>query len=301
VQLTPFIGAAIVGAVAPFLRALVWGVPFTHLSWGMALRVTIGAGLVTLLAGLISLIAFESNIASLIGLWVGAVLTLLSARRSRHTRGTALLAYRLTQEPTREEARAVLRKRFERYAGGSLSATEHARLAPVAVLPLSALGIWDDALAILRGVDRTQLGRLDAARHGQALATCLMEQGHLEEAAAIIGELERPAVIEIERWLIALEALLAAVQGGSEQALALAREHDDGEGALGASYAIVRSHAYACEGAERECQRELDKVIELAGPDALIRAVRPLGPASDLAREMMVERGQATRVAADES
>lgn len=295
-QLTPFISAAIVGALAPFIRALVWGVPFTHLSWGMALRVTVGAGLVTLLAGLISLIAFDPNIASIIGLWVGAVLTLLSARRLRHTRGTALLAYRLTQEPTRKEARAVLRKRFERYARGSVSATEHARLAPVAVLPLSGLGIWDDALTILRGVDRSLLGHLDAARHGQALATCLMEQGHLEEAAEVIGELERPAVTEIERWIVALEALLAAVQGGSNKALSIARKHDDGEGALGASYAIVRAHAYACDGDERACQRELDKVLELAGPDALIRAVRPLGPASDVAREMMVERGLAVHV-----
>lgn len=265
----------------------------------MALRVTVGAGLVTLLAGLISLIAFEPQVASLIGLGVGAMLTLLSARRLRHTRGTALLAYRLTQEPTREEARKVLRKRFERYSRGSLSATDHARLAPVAVLPLSGLGSWDDALAILRGVDRSQLGHLDAARHGQALATCLMEQGHLEEAAEVIGELERPAASEIERWLVALEALLVAVQGGSEKALSLAREHDDGEGALGASYAIVRAHAHACDGNERACQRELDKVLELAGPDALIRAVRPLGPASDVARSMMVERGLAERVDAD--
>lgn len=287
--------AAIVGALAPFVRALVWGVPFTHMSWRMALRVTVGAGLVTLLAGLISLIAFEPTIASLIGLWVGAVLTFLSARRMRHTRGTALLAYRLTQEPTRKEARNALRKRFERYARGGLSATEHARLAPVAVLPLSGLGIWDDALAILRGVDRAKLGKVDAAQHGQALATCLMEQGHLEEAVEVIGELERPAAGEIERWLLALEALLAAVQGGSEAALNLAREHDDGEGALGASYAIVRAHAFACDGDEREAKRELDTVLELAGPDALIRAVRPLGPASDVAREMMVELGLASR------
>ena len=289
------------GGLAPFVRALVWGVPFTHLSWRMALRVTVGAGLVTLLAGLISLIAFNPHVASLIGLWVGAVLSLLSARRLRHTRGTALLAYRLTQEPTRKEARAALKKRFERYARGGVSATEHARLAPVAVLPLSGLGIWDDALAILRGVDRGQLGHVDAARHGQALATCLMEQGHLEEAAEVIAELERPAVSEIERWLVALEALLVAVQGGSSEALALAREHDDGDGALGASYAIVRAHAHACDGDERACQRELNKVLEVAGPDALIRAVRPLGPASDVAREMMVERGLAVRVGAHDA
>lgn len=293
--------AAIIGAIAPFVRALVWGVPFTHLSWGMAMRVTVGAGLATLFAGLISLIAFEPPVASLIGLWVGAFLTLLSARRLRHTRGTALLAYRLTQEPTRKEARAALMKRFARYARGGLSATERARLAPVAVLPLSGLGIWDDALTILRGVDRTQLGPLDAVHHGQALATCLMEQGQLEEAAEVLGELERPAADEIERWLVALEALLMAVQGGSDKALALARDHDDGEGALGASYAIVRAHAFACDGKEREAQRELDKVLELAGPDALIRAVRPLGPASDLAREMMVERGLATRVESDDT
>ncbi|MEM9862676.1 MAG: hypothetical protein AAF938_13720 [Myxococcota bacterium] len=295
----PALAALVVGALAPVFHADAWGVPLKLLSWRMTLRATLVAGVTTFLAASIALVALPPREAAFVGLLVGGSLTLLAARRMRHERGTLLLAYRVRQPPSRDDATKAMRERFERLAK-ELDARTYTRLCSIAVLPMSAVGAWDESLAILEGIELEELEGDERARHAQALATCLTERGDLEGAASVLEKIDRPASDAIERWLVALEALLFAIQGASDKALELARQHDDGDGALGASYAIVRAHACACDGRDAEALKALERAREIAGHDALFRAVRPVGPATDLARELLTEVGYGERIAPSE-
>ena len=285
----PFIAAAIVGAVAPFVRAWAWGVPLWMYTWGMALRATLGAGLVTLLAGLIPLVAVDEWTAGAIGLAVGGGLMLLSARRHRHLRGIMLLSWRLADPVMRAEASQRLVERME--AARKLPPNAYARLALLASGPLSAVERWDDVVRSLAWLDFERLAAVERARVAQAMATAQLALGDLEAATAWVTRVERPAAeAGVERWLGASEALLLAVQGNADEALRRANEAHSGDDALGASYAIVRAHALASKGDDEGAEAELRAVQAIAGRAGLARAVRPVGPATDIARAMLTAR-----------
>ncbi len=86
-----------------------------------------------------------------------------------------------------------------------------------------------------------------------------------------------------------MEALLLAIQGNADEALARcdAVDFTGDAGALAASYGIVRAHALACMGEEENAKATLREVVEVAGKPALQRAIRPVGPATDIARAML--------------
>lgn len=282
----PFVAAAVVGSLAPFARAWAWGVHFSMFSWGMAFRATLGAGLVAMLAGLVPLVAFSDLTSGIIGGVMGGGLMLLSARRLRHERGTALLVYRLVDPSTRARARALLIRRFTDLR---VAPVAHARLASMAVGPLTALECWRDAELILDAVDATALDPINRGRHLQALATCRLERADFEATTEALERIERPAEPDVERWLRAMEALLLAIQGNADEALARcdAVDFTGDAGALAASYGIVRAHALACMGEEENAKATLREVVEVAGKPALQRAIRPVGPATDIARAML--------------
>ena len=282
----PFLAAALVGAVAPFVRAWAWGVPMWLFSWGMALRATIGAGLVTLVAGLIPLVVVDDFTAGLIGLGVGGGLMLLSARRSRHLRGVMLLSWRLAGTAMRDEVAGRLMKRLE--SARRLGPERHAQLALVAAAPLSAIERWDDVSAALAGIEPgPELPAALGDRVAQARSTAQLALGDLEGATETLGSVDRPAEASVERWLRASEALLHAVQGGADQALAIANEAADADAALGASYDIVRAHALASKGDDEGAKAALRRVEAVAGMPGLVRAIRPVGPATELARALL--------------
>ncbi|MBO6935756.1 MAG: hypothetical protein JJ863_12300 [Deltaproteobacteria bacterium] len=281
----PFYAAAIVGSIAPFVRSLAWGVPMWMFTWGMALRATLGAGLVTLMAGLIPLVVVDHWTAGAIGLGVGGLLMLLSARRLRHLRGVMLLSWRLGSIATRDDAAKRLVKRLA--SARKLGAIQYAPVALIAAGPLSAVERWDDVLTALDGLTTSPLPKALAERVAQARATAQLAVGDLEGAAESLESVDRPAEEGIERWLRATEALLHAVQGGADQALAIANEASDADAALGASYEIVRAHALASKGDDEGAKACLRKVEDVAGATGLQRAVKPVGPATDIARAML--------------
>jgi len=282
----PFYAAALVGAFAPFIRSLAWGVPMWMFTWGMALRATLGAGLVTLMAGLIPLVAVDHWTAGAIGLGVGGALMVLSARRLRHLRGVMLLSWRLGSVATRDDAAERLMKRLR--SARKLGATQYAPVALVAAGPLSSVERWEDVLTALEGLTTSPLPKALAERVAQARATAQLAVGDLEGATESLESVDRPAEEGIERWLRATEALLHAVQGGADQALKIANEASDADAALGASYEIVRAHALASKGDEEGAKAALRKVEGVAGAPGLQRAVKPVGPATDIARSMLV-------------
>ncbi len=280
------VAALCLAAIAPFARSISWGVPITLFNFAMSLRAAIGTALVTFFVGALATLLVETKIAAALGAGVGGLLMMLSARRSRHFRGVALLAWRVTQSATRERATAVLNGRL-RVLARSLHPKEYAELAHLASVPLTAIGEWDAAGEHLGAINVDALEEGERARMRQGIATIKLQAGDLEGAQETIDAVQRPAEERVEEWLVALEALLHAVQGGADQALELARSAPKEEGALKATYDVVRAHAFASMGKDERARKALEAVREVAGAEGLQRAVRPVGPATDLAREML--------------
>lgn len=280
------LAALAIGILAPIMRSVAWAVPHSMFSHAMVLRSAIGAALTTFVAGALATLAFEDHVAGAIGAGLGGLLAFTAARRARYLRGTALLCYRLTQPAHTAEAAQLLDVRLRNLAP-HLKPEGYAQLALFASVPLTAVGRWKEAAD---HVERVELGGLDPAlrqRVLQALATLRLEHGDLEGASEALAKVERPAADAVERWLQATEALLLVIQGNTDGALALAEAHDDPEdAAIAASYAVVRAHAFASRGDDAKAKAQLNEVVALAGAEALERAIRPVGPASDLARAM---------------
>lgn len=278
--------ALALGALAPFLRAWMWGAPLALFSTAMLLRAFLGEALVAFFAGGVLLIALPGPLAAAVGGGVSLVLSLLSARRHRHLRGLTLLAYRLGQADARDEARLALLDKLGRLRR-AVSPREHAEYALFAALPLSAVELWADARALLESIAIDALAPDAQARALQALATVRLQGSDLEGAAAALARIARPAEPAVERWVRAGEALLLAVQGAADEALAACPDENDADGALAATYDVVRAHAHASRGEDDEARRALERVRAVAGDPGLRRAVGPVGPATDLAREML--------------
>lgn len=282
------LAALCVAALAPFARSIAWGVPLTLFSFAMSLRAAIGSALITFFVGALATLVLDTKTAAALGAGVGGLLMMLSARRSRHFRGIALLAWRVTQETTRERAKIGLDAKL-RHLAKTIPAPEYAELAQLASVPLTAIGEWKMAGEHLGAIDVDSLHESERARARQGIATIKMQAGDLEGAQAAIDAIERPAEERVEEWLVALEALLAVVQGGADRALEMSREAPSEEGALKATWDVVRAHAFASMGKEKRARAALDAVRNIAGDEGLQRAVRPVGPATDLAREMLTD------------
>ncbi len=287
------IAALAIAVLAPLSKSIAWGVPLTMFSWGMALRAAVGAALATFFVGAALTAVAPAHVAASTGAALGGALAMLSARRSRHLRGITLLAWRLTQPDSSLQAQRLLDAKLDKLRR-RLSPQTYAQTALFASVPLSAVGAWDTAGRHLEGVSLEAVDRSTGDRTRQALATVYLQRGELEKAHQTIDAIERPAAEAIEGWLDAMEALLLAVQGGADEALERARAAGDADGALAATYDIVRAHAHACRGETSEARAALERVREATGAYGLERALRPVGPATDMARAML---GEASRSA----
>ncbi|MDH5490610.1 MAG: hypothetical protein OEY14_01425 [Myxococcales bacterium] len=297
-MLEVFGAAACASLLAPLLQARAWGVPFGLLSVAMVLRAAFGALLGALLLGVLALV--------LLGLWgdvqhaprsaalfaglMAISLGALGARRHRLRRGAILLVYRMREADAREQARAALDRLLLRLGRGAepRSVMRHAALVLAIVQPLTSFDLWEDARRYLEAIRRDALDPRTRGMVTQALATTLLHLGQCESARLALAELERPLDDPgVETWIRATEALLLAVTGEPERALARVGEDAIEEDAsLRASHRIIRAHALAGLGERSRAERELRAVVLEAGPAALERALRPAGPASELARAL---------------
>lgn len=278
--------ALALGALAPLLRAWTWGVPLACFGAATLLRLFLGEALAAFFAGGVLLVALQGPAAAAVGGSVALVFSLLSARRHRHLRGISLLAQRLGRAEARDEARLALLGKLGRLRR-AVSAREHAEYALLATLPLAAVELWADARVLLESIAIDALATEAQARALQALATVRLQASDLEGAAAALAAIARPAEPAVERWVRAGEALLLAVQGAADEALTACSEDDAADGALSATYDVVRAHAHASRGEDDEARRALERVRAVAGDAGLRRAVGPVGPATDLARAML--------------
>ncbi len=298
-MITTAIAALAVGLLAPLVRAWLWGVPFGLLSVSTVLVAFVGSALTTLVIGVLTQVGLQfvpstpaqsdliSGVTAACG---GVLLLLLSARRMRYIRGLTILCGRLLEEDVREQTLTALDKLLEGLQ--RKAPNRHAGFVLLAIGPLTQAGLWDDARERLVGLDTANLDETQSAMRNQALATCEFHFGNLEAADKALAAIARPTVPKIEVWLNASDALLLALRGRGDEALALLADPGDDNPSLVASHRIVRAHALSAKGEEARARTELIAVRDEAGLAGLERATQPEGPASPLARTLLDESSQ---------
>ncbi len=294
------IAAVLVGLGAPMIRGWVWGVPFSLLSIATVLRSFVASALTVLAVGVVAIFALRATsmprdqigqVAGMIGGGVGLLLLLSSARRFRHVRGLSVLCQRMQEEDARPTATVALDRLLRRVR--RKDEQRHIALVLMATGPLTQAGMWGEARDRLRGLDDDALTEPQAVLRNQALATCELQFDDVDAAQSAIDRIQRPTEDAIEMWLVAIEALLMAVRGQSERALAhLGAEEVDDNPSLRASHRLVHAHVLAARGDEEAALDELRSLRQEAGAAGLERVRLPRGPASPLAERLLDEADQ---------
>ncbi|MBW2405512.1 MAG: hypothetical protein JRF42_17405 [Deltaproteobacteria bacterium] len=218
-----------------------------------------------------------------IGGGLGLLLLLSSARRFRHVRGLSILCQRMQEEDARPTATVALDRLLERVR--RKDEQRHIALVLMATGPLTQVGMWGEARERLRGLDDDALTEPQAVLRNQALATCELQFDDVDAAQS--------AIDRIEKWLVAMEALLMSVRGQSERALAhLGAEDVDDNPSLRASHRLVHAHVLAGRGDDEGALNELRLLQQEAGAAGLERVRLPRGPASPLAERLLNKTAQ---------
>ena len=295
-----FIVAALVGLAAPVIRGWIWGVPFSLLSIAAVLRSFMGSALTVLLIGTASFFALRATsvpanqvnlLSGLLGGAVGLLLLLNSARRLRQVRGLSILCQRLQEEDARPTATAALGRLLDKVRAGDPQ--RYIALVLMATGPLTQAGMWGDARERLRSLDDAVLSEPQAVLRNQALATCELQFDDVDAAQRAIDRIRRPTESSIEVWLVAMEALLLAVRGEAERALAhLGGQDVEDNPSLRASHRLVHAHVLAERGETEAAMDELRALQQEAGRAGLERVTLPSGPASPLAEQLLSEADQ---------
>jgi len=295
-----FIVAALVGLAAPVIRGWIWGVPFSLLSIAAVLRSFVGSALTVLLIGTASFFALRATsvpanqvnlLSGLLGGAVGLLLLLNSARRLRQVRGLSILCQRLQEEDARPTATAALGRLLDKVRAGDPQ--RYIALVLMATGPLTQAGMWGEARERLRSLDDAVLSEPQVVLRNQALATCELQFDDVDAAQRAIDRIRRPTESSIEVWLVAMEALLMAVRGEGERALAhLGGQDVEDNPSLRASHRLVHAHVLAERGETEAALDELRALQQEAGRAGLERVTLPSGPASPLAEQLLREADQ---------
>lgn len=292
--------AVLLGVAAPLIRGWIWGVPFSLLSVATALKSFFGSALTVLLVGIAALFGLRATpmdqaeinwVAGPIGGAVALFLLLSSAQRLRNVRGLSILCQRLQEEDARPTAARALDRLLNRVR--RRDEQRYIALVLMATGPLTQAGMWAEARARLQSLDGVALSEAQAVLRDQALATCELQFDDPEAAQRAIDRIQRPTEGSIEVWLVAMEALLMAVRGDSEKALAhLGTENYDDNPSLRASHRLVHAHILAERGQTENALQELRALRLEAGRAGLERVILPRGPASPLAEQLLKEADQ---------
>jgi len=295
-----FIFAALVGLAAPVIRGWIWGVPFSLLSIAAVLRSFVGSALTVLLIGTASFFALRATsvpanqvnlLSGLLGGAVGLLLLLNSARRLRQVRGLSILCQRLQEEDARPTATAALGRLLDKVRAGDPQ--RYIALVLMATGPLTQAGMWGEARERLRSLDDAVLSEPQVVLRNQALATCELQFDDVDAAQRAIDRIHRPTESSIEVWLVAMEALLMALRGEGERALAhLGGQDVEDNPSLRASHRLVHAHVLAERGETEAALDELRALQQEAGRAGLERVTLPSGPASPLAEQLLREADQ---------
>lgn len=298
-----FSAALVVAALAPWFEARAWGVPLSYVPLARMMRTFLSAGVVALLVGGFAwlLLAQADREAGATALAAGAVtlgfgllVALASARRDRALRGLHVLTTQLGLPDRRDAAAARIDAHLERLAAGD--ARQHALLTLFAAGPLTRHALGAQARRQLARIPADVLGPPEWALRAQLLAMTFLHEGALEDAAEALDAAPYPTTPAVDAWIDLTRALAQVVCGGVSGARALVaarQEQTLADPALAVQRDTIEAHALAAEGDDERARALLTEVAARAGVGGLALALRPIGPATDLARAVV-----ATHIAA---
>lgn len=213
------------------------------------------------------------------GLVVAGALATLSTSRRRHERA----ALRLVELLPESHVPGRVHRALERRLAILRAARTHRGLPALEVAAIRALrlaGLREPARALADRVDPSPLGPelREAWTYDRALLR--IRDGAYEAAEALLeGAIAGP--------LLALRALVHSLQGGADQALAVLEHLGALEPEPRLLAGIARGHALASMGKDDEAKKILGALVAEHGVGALAHALRPIGPATDLARALL--------------
>lgn len=292
-----FSAALSVAALAPLLEALAWGVPLAYVPLARMARTFLSAGVVTFLAGAVAhLVLAQAGMepgatalaAGSVALVFGGLVALASARRDRALRGLHVLVTQLGLPDRRDGAAARIDARLEGLAASD--PRQHGLLTLFAAGPLTRHALGATARRQLVRIPLTVLEPFEAALRAQLLAMTFLQEGAIEDATRALDEAPYPTTSGVDAWLDLTRALTQVVCGGTESARALlVARHDEAEQdpALRIQRDTVLAHALASEDDEEGARALLTALVARSGAGALSLVLRPVGPATDLARAVV--------------
>ena len=231
---------------------------------------------------------------------LGLAFNVFFGGRSFQAIGRSVRVRRLLEEvngPGAASALAALEHEVEGLRGGrggEKSNYDHrARWVLTIAANVARAGHPERALEWTTRIERGVLGRPLATMHAQHEAAFRLATGDRAGARRAIERASRPAIEPWEDALLALEALLDALEGDAEAAVARTT------GPLAANpprlsramWQMARAHAQARLGATDEARDTLRALRNDEGDALLRRTVAHEGPASRLAESLLAEQG----------
>jgi len=289
--------ALLVAALAPWFEARAWGVPLSYVPLAHMARTFLSAGVVTSLAGGLAWLALSQAsvnegatalAAGSVALCFGVLVALASARRDRALRGLHVLTTQLGLPDRRDAAAARIDARLERLAKSD--PRQHALLTLFAAGPLTRHGVGGSVRRQLECVASEVLTPPEAALRAQLRAMTFLHDGALESATDALDEAPYPTTPAVDAWIDLTRALGQVVCGGVSAAreLLAARQVEAGQdAALRVQRDTVEAHALAAEGDEERARELLTGLVTRSGVGGLALVLRPVGPATDLARALV--------------
>lgn len=292
-----FSAALLVAALAPFLEARAWRVPLAYVPLARMARTFLSAGVVTLFAGglawfALSQASMEPGATALaagsVALAFGSLVALASARKERALRGLHILVTQLGLPDRRDPAAARIDALLERAA--TRDPRQQALLTLFAAGPLTRHGLGARARGHLDRVPSEGLAPFEQALRAQLRAMTFLQEGALEEATLALDEAPYPTTPAVDAWIDLTRALHHVLCGGVDPARALLAARTDEaqqDPALRVHHDTVAAHALAAEDDEAGARELLSALLARSGVGGLALVLRPVGPATDLARALV--------------
>ncbi|MCA9578198.1 MAG: hypothetical protein H6726_01790 [Sandaracinaceae bacterium] len=292
----PLLSAALLAAaLAPWFEARAWRVPLRYVPLARMARTFLSTLVLTGLAGgafwlVLVQAGAEARLtvltAAALAWATGVTLALLAARRDRGLRGLHVLCAQLGLPDRRDDAATRIDERLTRDRGRD--PRQHALLVLFAAGPLTRHGLVGLSRKHLAQADEAQLAPPEAALRAHLVAMSHLHDGALEAALEALDAAPYPTTEAVDAWVDLTRALVHVLCGGVEQARALrSRRRDEAEAdpALRLQADTVEAHALSAEGDDEGAKALVRAMLERSGAGALALLLRPVGPATDLARE----------------
>lgn len=284
--------AALSASVASFAALRVaWALPTRWIGLRATVRASFGAGLVAYCLAaaaipLASVLGYPTESAERIGASFAFVFaTLLGASvatRRRHERAALRLIEILPSSQSPAYVHAALVERLARLRASHrpeeptcLAALE---VAAVRAMRLSGLREPCERLASTISTEKLSPPLRDALLYDRALLR--LREGDFEGAEPLLDDADQGP-------RRSLRALAHALQGGADQALALLDASRPTEPEPRLLAGVARGHALASMGREDETRELLRSLVAEHGVSAFTHLLRPVGPATDIARSLL--------------